>query len=250
VTVRIAVMSDLHLEFDESLSFIDTLDPTGVDAIVLAGDIASGRWLRSALAAFCAKYPAVLFVPGNHEHYGVTLTELHGRIRGVRADHPNFHWLRRNEVVIDGVRFAGTTGWPHPDVIIDEGRMPGNEWLPCEHEEDMRYLRGLAASRRADVIVTHVQPAWRAVAPRWVADPLTPYFCLQMDEEVAASGARLWVAGHTHDAWDGFVGETRLVLNPRGYPGETHARRNFRPELVVEVEPRRHQPVLPSKEER
>jgi predicted phosphodiesterase len=63
--MHIQLLSDLHFEFhaDHGQSFVESLDPRGVDVLVLAGDIAVGdgiadapdalnqlvqRWLRRA----------------------------------------------------------------------------------------------------------------------------------------------------------------------------------------------------------
>ena len=50
-----------------------------------------------------------------------------------------------------------------------------------------------------------------------------------------AMGAKLWIAGHTHESFDYRVGETRVVGNPAGYPGAPRDPRLFRPDRVVEV---------------
>jgi len=50
--MRIQVLSDLHFEFhrDGGAAFVRGLDPSGVDAPVVAGDLATRRLLRDALA--------------------------------------------------------------------------------------------------------------------------------------------------------------------------------------------------------
>ena len=52
----------------------------------------------------------------------------------------------------------------------------------------------------------------------------------------------LWLHGHVHRSYDYFVGDVRLVCNPRGYPDPRGPGRrenpDFNPSLVVEVEPR------------
>ena len=50
-----------------------------------------------------------------------------------------------------------------------------------------------------------------------------------------AIGARLWVSGHTHEAFDYEVGATRCIGNPTGYSGEARQSGLFRPDRVVEV---------------
>jgi len=65
---RIQVLSDVHTEFyrDEGESFIAGLDPSGVDVLVLAGDIGVAAGTKRSLEKFCARYAeaTVLFVPG------------------------------------------------------------------------------------------------------------------------------------------------------------------------------------------
>jgi predicted phosphodiesterase len=71
--MRIQILSDLHFEFhrDNGRSFVETLDPAGVDALVLAGDISVGDDLPEALGLLCRRFhdAAVIYVHGNHEFY-------------------------------------------------------------------------------------------------------------------------------------------------------------------------------------
>lgn len=47
-------------------------------------------------------------------------------------------------------------------------------------------------------------------------------------------GPELWIHGHTHVPCDYELLDTRIVCNPRGYPGEKHDSR-FQAGLIVEV---------------
>jgi len=66
--MKLLVLSDLHLEWG------DYIAPVGetYDVVVLAGDIAQGpkaiQWARRD-SSFAGK--PVVFVPGNHEFYGL-----------------------------------------------------------------------------------------------------------------------------------------------------------------------------------
>jgi predicted phosphodiesterase len=44
----------------------------------------------------------------------------------------------------------------------------------------------------------------------------------------------LWIHGHTHDPFDYEINGTRVICNPRGYPGE-NASWTSRAALVVEI---------------
>jgi Icc-related predicted phosphoesterase len=71
------------------------------------------------------------------------------------------------------------------------------------------------------VVVTHHAPSARSVNPKYEGDYLNPAFA---SEILGADGvdAPLWIHGHMHDAVDYTVGKTRVVCNPRGYPGEVY----------------------------
>ena len=43
---------------------------------------------------------------------------------------------------------------------------------------------------------------------------------------------KLWTHGHVHNVFDYTIGETRVVCNPRGYPGENT---EWDANLMVEV---------------
>ena len=45
---------------------------------------------------------------------------------------------------------------------------------------------------------------------------------------------KLIVHGHTHDACDYMIGETRVVCHPRGYPNEQPWYKDYQP-LMIEV---------------
>jgi len=72
--MKLQIMSDLHLEMhaDRGAEFIRNLDPTGVDVLVLAGDITMARHyedLENVFKLLARKYRHILYVPGNHEYY-------------------------------------------------------------------------------------------------------------------------------------------------------------------------------------
>jgi len=116
--MRIHPMSDTHFErlSDHGKNFIDSLDPTGVDVLALAGDIGCKvnklvDGLEPSLRMLCAKYPEVVYVTGNHEFYFHGRASLAKALRKVAKDCPNFHPLDNGVWEHKGVRFLGTTLW-------------------------------------------------------------------------------------------------------------------------------------------
>jgi predicted phosphodiesterase len=276
--MRIQLFSDLHLERDPTF---DPIIHTGTDVIVLAGDIGSYQ-ARSrlpdedfGLARFSPRRTAsparVLYVPGNHEFDGFEYEEAYARLRGV-CEHLGIEWLDREVLVVDGVRFLGTTLWADFDAVAAQESEPAarlqartkafraanyylsknttlrqGEPVLAEAQREMSlacqdWLRAALAAPfdGPTVAVTHYAPSLRSADPRYGVTPGTAGFCNAMDELIPY--ADVWMHGHLHCVNDYVVeGEVegrrrscRVVANPLGYEskGEQAA---FRPDLVIDV---------------
>lgn len=250
--MRVQLLSDLHFEFhrDSGQEFIKSLDPEGVDVLVLAGDICAGHRLGDVLRAFCDKYPQVVFVCGNHEFYQSSPDMVLGHLRQVGYKHENFHHLRQKKVEIDGVTFAGTTLWfPEPvgrayemrhwlnDYQVIRGFVP---WVYHEHAAGVVFLESEAPT--ADIVVTHHMPANVCISERYKGNPdnkaLNHFFCHDMTPLIEQGpGPKCWFYAHTHDRGRFKVGNTTLIGNPFGYPSEQglRIRGPYTEKLVVEV---------------
>lgn len=240
--MNVAILADLHLEFhaDRGASFLESLDPDGVDALVVAGDLSTCRLLRSAIEVLCAKFPDVIYVAGNHEYYFSGPGEVYELLASLREDLSNFHWLQNETADIAGVCFAGTTLWfrDQPSNRAFEHRMSDfaviRSFKPWVYEENRRALEFLENEvARADVVVTHHLPSERSVVAPFVGDPLNCFFVCAVDELIELAEPALWVHGHTHTSLDWNAGKTRVVCNPRGYDFASNPA--FDQKLVVRV---------------
>ncbi len=120
--MKIQLLSDLHLEAHPHWRAKPT---PGADLLVLAGDIGSyqpGSQLGDSdfgLGQFSPHngWPTpVIFVPGNHEYDGLDFDEAHARLRETCA-RLGLVWLERETLVVEGVRFVGTTLWSDFDAL-------------------------------------------------------------------------------------------------------------------------------------
>ena len=247
--MKIHVLSDLHTEF---AAFAPPR--TEADVIVLAGDIGVGaEGIEWAAGTFPDR--PVVYVTGNHEYYGHDIG-LAAELRDAAPD--NVRVLENAAIEIDGVRFLGSTLWTDFDFYgeaesADARRFAQNticdfteirngtrrftaEDAVALHERSRQWLaRELAATFDGPTaVVTHHLPAARSVAPFYADDPLNPAFASRLEPLIEAFRPELWVHGHTHAPCDYEIFGTRVVCNPRGYPGEIEAS-DFRPGLVVEL---------------
>ena len=224
----IQVASDLHVEFhaDHGETLAAEMDPTGVDVLVLAGDIAVGTEITSALDLFCARFrdADVVYVHGNHEHYATPRAQVLRATELAKERNPNLHFLDGTIATIRGRRFLGGTlwfrerSWPRRirDALNDFTVIP--DFSPWAFDECARTIaffeRELAPG---DVVVTHHLPSPACTAPKWHGSPLNDFFVCDVEELMRERAPALWIHGHTHDSVDMTIGATRVVCNPFGY---------------------------------
>jgi Icc-related predicted phosphoesterase len=226
--MRLQLLSDLHFEFhrDSGRSFVESLNPAGVDVLVLAGDIAVADDIPLALGLLCEHYrrSSVVYVHGNHEFYSTSREHVHALTRSALADNPNLTWLDGDCVELCGQRFLGAPLWfgRHPDAVrlrplmSDFTEIQGLEqWVYADNARAVAFFeRNL---REGDVVVTHHLPSWRSVAPRFTGHPLNAFFVCDLESLIRERRPRSWLHGHTHGSLDYEIGATRVVCNPFGY---------------------------------
>ena len=116
--MRLQLLSDLHFEFhrDGGRAFVDSLDPTGIDVLVLAGDIAVAEGLLPALTLLCRWFrdAEVVFVHGNHEFYGSDRNFVVEVTKRAQTENRNLVWLDNSRVQLSGFNFLGAPLWFPP----------------------------------------------------------------------------------------------------------------------------------------
>lgn len=100
--MKLHILSDLHLGFGAMERPLND-----ADVVILAGDISRPR---EAVAWAIRFERPVLYVLGNHEFYGSSIEAARREARALCRGSP-VHLLDDDEIVIDGVRFLGTTLW-------------------------------------------------------------------------------------------------------------------------------------------
>ena len=217
--MKIQIASDLHLElFAPSLKGETLIRPAPeADLLVLAGDIDTGA---SAIKLFKDWPVPVLFVAGNHEYYGQlweqTRADLKRECSGTRI-----HFLDNDSVVIDGVRFLGSTLWTNFQIrgftqtqamsaveqrlndyfkiMTSQGPLRALQTLE-DHQVSQEWLRQQLSTpfQGKTVVVTHHAPHPLSVHPRFGGDILNAGFMSDMTDLLFQ--ADLWLHGHTHDS--------------------------------------------------
>lgn len=261
--MKITVISDLHLEFAD-------LTLPGGDVLILSGDVCEARklkkdmynpnmvllehenkeqrpdrWYRFLLEECSQKYREVIYVMGNHEHYGFQYQKTYLHLLENLPD--NIHLLENQTVDIDDVTFVGCTLWTDMNqnddltlwhmksmmndykqvTMFNEAKNVYHRLTPEKTVEDHFKSRQFIAESVKDqfdkkfVVVTHHAPTKASTHPRYVNDKLmNGAYSSDLSKFILENPQiKLWTHGHTHDPFDYMVGSTRVICNPRGYSG-------------------------------
>ena len=223
--MRVLVFSDPHLEFhaDQGQSFVASM-PKDVDAVVVAGDLASYGLLAQSVKLLCDSFPEVVLVNGNHDFYGSNPKSVSQTMKRLAQRHQNLHWLDESVAVIQGQRFVGTTLWFADDPLAFRHRAAMNDfhmiqgfvpWVTQKNTLARRFLE--REVRAGDLVITHHLPSPQCTPEEYKHSPLNPFFVCDMEPLIHDRKPSLWVFGHTHNSRDFFLGGTRLIANPFGY---------------------------------
>jgi len=251
--MKIQLASDLHLEhinFKPGLSYTASsskeflpkriIGPVpGADVLVLAGDIADGAYACTLFADWPSeKKIPIIYVAGNHEFYGHPIDPIYDKLRE-GSELNNIQFLENDSVVIDGVRFLGTTLWTDYRLELNRTQRQLMEYCGTRLNDHFRIRTGRHAFTPQDalerheiaqawletelakpfegktVVVSHHAPHPLSVHPRYIGNQLNAAFVSDLSDLMP--GVDLWLHGHVHDSFDYQVGHCRVVANPSGY---------------------------------
>lgn len=241
--MKIAIVSDLHWESEQ----IEPLKTTIFDVLVVAGDALGGHDPRDPIDVLGQWAPdkPIIFVPGNHEFECRDIRSAVARLKSSAVCHSsNIHVLYNDVLVIDGVRFLGSTLWT--DFCLKgkqyayelsktiEQNMPDFKYkrpdglrlkvkeVEQEHSLALKFLQHHLNEEHdgPTVVVSHFAPHEKSVHPKYANSPLNPWFANNLPEELIAQ-AQLWIHGHTHTSFDYQIdhknNHCRVVCNPSGF---------------------------------
>jgi predicted phosphodiesterase len=246
--MRIAYASDLHLEFDDSLTLTGL---STADVLVLAGDVDTmPEYYTEILRKLRLVYAGpVIFVLGNHEYYHGIFPDDRQKYRDAIAHDRQAFLLENEAVILDGVRFLGATLWTDfasgkqmrscqrmmSDFEVIHDGVSGSitpEVILKAHQDTMDWLATQIMChphKGPTVVITHHAPSFQSQHPRFAGSPISGGFCSNQEHRIqrwnaAGLAPDLWIHGHVHDPMDYRIGQTRILCNPWGYADEGRAR--------------------------
>ena len=260
--MKIALVSDVHLEFGD----LDFDNDSGADVLILGGDICVGadmaqrdpyntmgeHYRSNQFHAFfercCERFPHVIFIVGNHEHYHGDFVKTVPHFKDVLGHLPNLHILEKETFVLDDITFIGGTLWTDMNrrdnrTLHDISRMmndfrcvdnsakteDGRGWpgrfntidAADDHDAMLEFIRATVEFNPAGryVVVGHHAPSRLSTHPKYQDQfIMNGGYSSQLDDFILDHPQiKLWTHGHTHEDFDYCIGSTRILCNPRGY---------------------------------
>jgi Icc-related predicted phosphoesterase len=276
--MKISVWSDLHLEWAKDTPLWPN---PGTELLILGGDIFNAnhiyrnppdldpgiiqkdssihhaRRYRELLKHVNEQWPIVIYIIGNHEHYGGLWEKTETIIRDELSRYPNIHVLEQNKLIINDIVFLGMSLWTdlnrEDPITMMAIRNEINDYRCIAHfdtrgwrrlmpqttvdkyNESMQWLKiMLAEDKRKTVVISHHAPSRQSVHDKYHGQWMTNgAFVNNLDEFIIDHPhVTLWIHGHVHNNFDYYIDNTRIFCNPHGYPKENP---QFDPNLIVEI---------------
>lgn len=258
--MKIKVFSDIHLEF---YSAYQVFDAGKGDILILAGDIMTvrhlkkdgylGRLYRDFLNNCAKDFSHVLYVLGNHCFYGYN---YEGTFRTLRESVPsNVQILDNDCVKIGDMNFIGFTFWTdfrnenaldmmEARSVMNDYRCIriGSNYRKMIPEDTLRFhkrskeflLEKLKELKDEKVfVISHHSPTLQSIPEEFKTSLCNSAYCSDLDDLILSyPNIKYWVYGHTHNAKDFYIGETRLINNAVGYPGQDTG---YNPNLFLKI---------------
>jgi len=257
---KIYCISDLHLEFyDNYEQLYEKLEQIMPDAdiLILAGDIgypADSRYpiavdskinnvgscednLTNLLIRFKKRYQHVIMVMGKHEYYGIKNFDRHSAVSAMEeiCAKTDVVLLNNNTVVINGVKFIGTTLWTNAEkhikyMMADFGKV--FKEVKDYNDEFFKCYRWLADCLMDDlgdhtvkrqVVITHHLPTSKLSHAKYDGNLANSGYYVDIIDNLLLDKVKYWFCGHTHQTTTLRHNGVHYVVNPSGYPSEQRA---------------------------
>lgn len=226
---KLGIISDLHIRSwpqQQIQGLVKRIqDSDEFDTLVVAGDVDEKPEMREEFLEGVSKSDKeILYVPGNHDYYwniipgldnGMSLTDdyVSATLWTNFADDPICELAALNHIMDFRV-----TAWKNKTKFNTEH---------CKQLYD--YQRNFIFDNPRPLVVTHFAPTLQSIHEyylKYVDEStrlLNRYFVNSLENQIQNNEIiKLWIHGHTHNAFDYMVGQCRVVCNPLGYRRERY----------------------------
>jgi predicted phosphodiesterase len=259
--MKFQIISDIHTEFalenpdmEKDIFGIDIPENSKEVTLLIAGDLSQRTATSEFLNNLSQYYKNVVFVCGNHEFYGGKLEgTVDDIVAGIRGDNI---YLLDNEMISfapeEDVVIIGSTLWSDNSLAFYNPNSYMNDYVYItddngkaifpydtlqKHYEAVGYIYSMIDYLKKKhksikiIVLTHHLPSYKMIDKDYFESCLNPFYASNL-ESIMELGVDMWICGHTHWAFDEVIGNTRCIVNPRGYPGQLT---NYNRQLIIDI---------------
>jgi len=243
--MKFQIISDIHLEYYDTLPELNYFFTVSAPNLILAGDIC--YYKHPNFMIFFKKvsklYNNVLFIPGNHDYYAynnlpdISFDEIDSIMKNLLSSLKNVYFIQENFIEFENTIILGTTLWcktKRTNYDTDVKLLTNEYYIRFKHKYSPSYscikqlntrqyvwlkekIKHLYTHKNI-IVVTHYLPSIKCINKKYKNSPCNDLYFT--DCEDLMKYADIWVAGHTHDPFIGNINNCQIFVNPRGDPEE------------------------------
>ena len=243
--MKFQIISDIHLEYYDTLPELNYFFTVSAPNLILAGDIC--YYKHPNFKIFFKKvsklFDNVLFIPGNHDYYAhnnlpdISFDDIDSVMKNILSDFKNVYFIQENTIEFDNTIILGTTLWCKTNrsnkdkdikLLTNEYYIrTKNKYSPSyKHLKELNTrqyiwlsdkIKHLYTSKNI-IVVTHYLPSDKCIHKNYKNNPYNDLY--YTDCEDLMKYADIWIAGHTHNPFFGNINNCQIFVNPRGDPEE------------------------------
>jgi Icc-related predicted phosphoesterase len=256
--MKIAFLSDAHLDFKNATANLMLHDLPDADIMVIAGDLVEVCHIDAALPFLRAcneKYEKTIWIPGNHEYYGSEYSDVDSTVR-LYLDQNGFvrvFYTSQGVVSHNGIKIVCGTLWTdfnrgnplaelawastmNDAVMIKDSSEISGTISRTKIKDAFDATLGMIKDAIAGgpcVVVTHHAPSYSSVSRMYAGQLNNAFYASNLDYMLANTDNILcWIHGHLHDAVDYNINQTRVISNPVGYYGYEQCANKFKHKVI------------------
>jgi len=240
--VNVYCLSDVHLEFGKKFRYNwEIIDPKN-NILLLCGDIFKpDSNYHDFFIMTKNTFEYILYIPGNHEYYCNKLFSIEHIENNLKRICDKYKIIYLQKSVWEHpenpkIRIAGCTLWSNIDKISYMAMNDSREIFYSQqqyvnlHLDHYNWLNSL--QEPVSIVMTHHLPTKEVIHNDYKNSYFNSGFSSDLDDLIHKLNPLLWCCGHSHKANCVTIGDTKVVLNPVGYPNE-HTGYHYKPVLKI-----------------
>ena len=255
--MRFQIISDLHLEYYNTMPEIKFFFDISAPNIILAGDICYYKHPNFMLFfdKITKLYEKVFFVPGNHEYYAyndipdINFEQIDFIMKENLSSFKNVHFIQNDMIEYDNTIILGNTLWCKSNKTINDPRvklitnpyyikfahkfMPSFDSIKKTNNIHYNWLKNILKTINTNkhiIVITHYLPSVNCIHKKYKNNESNDLYFTNCEDIMKY--ADIWISGHTHDPFTGNINGCPIFVNPRGY---SYEKTNYNKSLVIET---------------